>query len=812
MMGIVCGECNDRALNARPPGPRRHGRFESQASARFLLGLLAGFLLLQAPAAAQVKEVRRVLMVYEVGNSSPGVTLVDQGIRSALGRSAYQIEFHSEYMETILFPDPIVQDHVHDLILRKYQARRPDLIISVGPSASQFMVDSHDEFFPGIPVVFCFAMEDVGSGPGPDSAFTGVWTRLEPAKTLEAAMRLQPGTQHVVVVGGSSPFDKLFEDMVREDLRGESKLDIAYLTGLDLPSLLERLKKLPDHTVVLLSAFAQDAAGTRFLGGPQLAPLVVSASHAPVFSLFDVFLNHGEVGGEVFSFAKAGEIAGEMALRVLQGERPQDIPRVRGARVGMYDWGAMRRWDLETSNLPAGAVVFNRQPTLWELYERYILGGIVLMLAQTLLISGLLRQRAKKRKAEAKLIDQLRFESFVSDLSTDLVNAPEEQIEQKIQQSLARIGELLGVERITLRELSADRTEFRATLMWRAAGVDATQRAIKVEQNPRWAGATLRGEVVTASDVSALPKEAHSEREHFLKTGALSAATVPLTAGTQVFGSITFISSSFRIVWADDLVKQLKILAELFSNALTRKRTTQALHASIAELRSSQASLRELSRHLINAGEKERIRISHELHDDLGQRMALISICLSQIETAAATSPSELRKQVQNLAKHVDEVSNIVLNLSHQLHPSKLDILGLIPALRDLCREFSGQHNLKVQFINGGLPDQLPKETALCLYRIVQEALRNVVKHSGASQATVELSCFNNGIELSVSDSGVGFQPHAPMERVGLGLTSMRERLHPLEGRLIIESEPSRGTRIRVHVPFPAVTAEQPSQ
>jgi signal transduction histidine kinase len=153
------------------------------------------------------------------------------------------------------------------------------------------------------------------------------------------------------------------------------------------------------------------------------------------------------------------------------------------------------------------------------------------------------------------------------------------------------------------------------------------------------------------------------------------------------------------------------------------------------------------------------------------------------------------------LSEQVKQVSSAVHDLSHQLHPSKLEQLGLVAAVQGLCRELR-QHGLEVKFTHSDVAGVIPEATALCLYRIVQEALRNVVKHGGTDQAVVELSGAPDGIRLRVSDDGVGFDPaHG---NGGLGLVSMRERLHLVGGVIVIDSRPHGGTRIDVRVPAPA--------
>src|SRR5690242_13566134 len=266
--------------------------------------------------AAQSRPTRRVLILNEAGTSYPAINLIDQGIRTVLGNSPYQIEFYREYLETILFPDPVVQQEFRDFYIRKYQVPKPDVIVTVGPSPLRFMSEVHEKFFPGIPIIFCLL--DAPSGTfSLDSDFTGVEEQIAPVETLEAALRLQPGTKHVIVVGGVSQFDKEQQAVVRDRLMAyENHLDISYLTHLALPALLEQLKHLPDSTIVLLTSIGQIADGT-VLTSAETGPMVATEANAPVFSLFDVYLNHGEVGGDVSDLNEQGRTVGRIALKLL---------------------------------------------------------------------------------------------------------------------------------------------------------------------------------------------------------------------------------------------------------------------------------------------------------------------------------------------------------------------------------------------------------------------------------------------------------------------------------------------------------------
>jgi PAS domain S-box-containing protein len=221
----------------------------------------------------------------------------------------------------------------------------------------------------------------------------------------------------------------------------------------------------------------------------------------------------------------------------------------------------------------------------------------------------------------------------------------------------------------------------------------------------------------------------------------------------------------------------------------------------ITDRKRSEEALLAMSGRLISAQEEERIRIASELHDDLSQRMALLAIGLEQFEQDQSKSPSEARVQLGDIAEIARDVSSEIHNLSHQLHSRKLDTLGLVAAAGGFCKEFSAKHDLHIEFIHHDVPAQVPKDVTLCFFRIVQEALRNVLKHSRAAQATVELCGHPETLELSISDTGVGFDPQLAPEGAGIGLIIMRERLRLVGGDLSLESAPQHGTRILARVP-----------
>jgi PAS domain S-box-containing protein len=252
------------------------------------------------------------------------------------------------------------------------------------------------------------------------------------------------------------------------------------------------------------------------------------------------------------------------------------------------------------------------------------------------------------------------------------------------------------------------------------------------------------------------------------------------------------IAKDGRVVWLHNLVSVIREDG--------RPRTIRGFSIDVTESKLNEAALRDLSGRLINAQEEEQRRVARELHDDLSQRMALLSMELEQI--GQIKEPTDLRCLLESLQVRAREISADIHRISYKLHPSQLDHLGLAAAVRSLCQELSAKGKLKVELQQDGFPADLPKEVTLCVFRIAQEALRNCVRHSGAGTARVMLETAGEEIRLSVSDDGCGFETDSEAMKKGLGFTSMRERLRIVGGEMQVHSQPMHGTVIEVSVPL----------
>ncbi|MGC1999808.1 MAG: ABC transporter substrate binding protein, partial [Candidatus Acidiferrales bacterium] len=374
-----------------------------QKGARFALLLVAvsGFLFLQSLIAQPIRTVRRVLIFNDFSSiSSPGIEILNQAIAAGLATSQYQIELYNENLDATLFPDEASQHQFREWYVRKYSDRKPDVIITVGPASLRFMIESHERSFPNVPVIFCGTTEEMLDHLKPDSHFTGVWAVAQPEKTLIAALHLQPETKHVVVVGGSGVFDRSLEALTKESLRKyESQFEFTYLTDLDMPALLERLRRLPSKTIVYHTSIMEDAAGAHFIDATQAVPMVVGAANAPVFVVDDVDVGRGTVGGYVVSWAADGQVAARLAVRILDGRKPQEIPVLKNDNVYLFDWRALRRWGFKESDLPPGSTLLFKEISLWERTKWIWISGLIVILCLSTLAAYLQFSRKQLKQA-----------------------------------------------------------------------------------------------------------------------------------------------------------------------------------------------------------------------------------------------------------------------------------------------------------------------------------------------------------------------------------------------------------------------------
>ncbi len=821
-------------------------------------------------------QPKTVLAIYSEQRLLPSMRLLDTALRDGLAvETSPSLTYLSEYLDFGRFGGPEYDKLVSDFLRNKYSGQSIDVIIAVGPLALPFLYRHRDDLFPGIPVVFLGVTLDSVQAQTLPPNFVGVPVSVAPVQTIRLALSLQPDAREIVVVTGTSEYDRASEAAWRRDLpQLQTSIPIRYLTGLALDDVLRQLSHLPANTIVYCSSFFRDGAGRTYIPSRALRQMA-DVSTAPIYGSYSTYVGIGLVGGYVFEIEDVGRQAAGLVRRILDGEKvtQKDLPATVPSHY-LVDWRQLQRWHLAEGRLPAGTVVLYREVGPWQLYKQYIMAAIALILVETLLILGLLWQRAKRREVEKNLAisnDRLRLavgsgksvgwewdlktgqDSWFGDLSTifgipsDLFVGRTEDfyryVHQDDRQSVAK----------AVAEAKQSRKPYAAE--FRVVRVDGTVRWVtaigKFYYGSKGDPEKMLGMATDITERKAAEAAVHESED---KLRLLLDSTAEAIYGIDLEGRCTFCNPACLRLLKYERVDELlgknmhtlihhtredgTVFPENECRAFQAFRSGQEVHVDdevlwcangtsfpaeywayperrgqevvgavvtfmdITRRRSTEAALTNVNRKLIEAQEQERTRIARELHDDIGQRLALLTNELEQLQQDSSDLPLEVRSRMGNLQRQTVELANDVQSLSHKLHSSKLKYLGLPAAIRSFCKEFGEQQEVEIDFKAHEAPVSLSPDTSLCLFRVLQEALHNAAKPSGVRHFEVQWWGTADQVHLTVSDSGTGFDCEAVKENPGLGLISMEERLKMLKGALSIESHPNRGTTIHASVPL----------
>jgi len=387
-----------------------------------------------------------------------------------------------------------------------------------------------------------------------------------------------------------------------------------------------------------------------------------------------------------------------------------------------------------------------RELSLWESYKWYITSGISLIILEAALITALLWHRTRRKKAEAEVIAALNV----------------------AQESEQRFRHVANTAPVMIWMSGTDKLCTYVNQPW----VDFTGRRLTAELGNGWLESIHTEEVKTCFDTYS---QAFDRHEPF---------TMQYRARRH--------DGEYRWV---------------LNRGVPRFNTDDSFAGfigscvDISDRKLAEEALSSVSRRLIEAQEQERAWIARELHDDINQRIAIVGIEADTLEQKLPASATDFRSSVDHLRTHLSEIGSEIQAISHRLHSSKLEYLGLVPACKSFCNEVVEHNAVTVDFTSENVPPDVPQEISLCLFRILQESLTNAIKHSGAQRFDAQLRGLGSELQLIVRDCGIGFDASAVIVNRGLGLVSMRERVSLVKGVLLITSQPGHGTEIEARVP-----------
>ncbi len=647
------------------------------------------------------------------------------------------VDFHVEYLGSARFEDPGYEKAVTQSLASVYGGKKIDLVIPMFYPALRFALDHRQQLFPGTPIVFYSVPSRRLEGQDLGPGVTGIAMSTDLPGTLDLSLRLAPDTKNAAVIVGAAEPDRYWGAVMdRVIQQHQPGLNVIDLQGLPPDRLLEGVAALPPHTVVFFQAIPEEAAQ------PVLGTFDIVSTIAQQFQTYCFVsrcLGRGAIGGSYPDPALQDALAGKLAARILSGETPESIPVMQGPPpLNHIDWRQLRRWNIPESALPPGTIVAYRQQTAWERYAKYAAAALLLIIFEAALIIGLLLQRARNRKADLRLRESEQRFRLIADTTPALV---------------------------WMCDKNGDVTYLNDRR------IDFTGRDVRGGLGDVWSTFIHPDDLqnVRTANENALHRQQGFTKEYRLRRrdGAyrwMLDIAAPRVNGNGLFAG--FIGSA----------------------------------ADITDQKIAREALEKIGGKLIEAQEEERTRIARELHDDICQRLALLSMELEQANRGPNGSGGSLK--IEEIRRHCAEIAGDVQALSHKLHSSKLEYLGLVAATRSFCREFCQQHDVWIEFDDEDIPSSLPRDISLSIFRVTQEALQNALKYSGVDQFSVNLRGSAGQIELEVSDQGVGFDVETAMRDKGLGLVSMQERVHLVHGVFVIESTVNGGTRILARVPL----------
>jgi PAS domain S-box-containing protein len=370
-----------------------------------LLSLLTLLLLTTHSATAASQDCRHVLLIYGDQKDLPMNLIVDGRLRSIIREKLGDgVDLFSEYLDVSRFPDRRNRRELLEFLHTKYSAHGLDLIVVIDSAALDQILLHRDWFFSATPVVFCCVTEAEYKARRMGPGVQGIPAKLDYRPTLELALRFHAGTRRVVVIAGATKEDADTLADVRRDFRPfEGTVEFRYLVGLPMADLQHEVSQLSGDTIVVYTNISQDGAG-KFLIPREALDQIHQAANVPIYGYYDSYIGHGIVGGFVASFELEATNAARLGLRVLAGEKPEDLSADGAPSCAyIFDWHQLKRWGINEKDLPPGSVVRFRDPSFWDVYRWHIVGVLSLCATQALLIAGLLVQRARKRRAEEEI-------------------------------------------------------------------------------------------------------------------------------------------------------------------------------------------------------------------------------------------------------------------------------------------------------------------------------------------------------------------------------------------------------------------------
>jgi PAS domain S-box-containing protein len=644
---------------------------------------------------------------------------------------------------------------------------------------------------------------------------------------------------------------------------------LTYLAGLPMSELVKRLTGLPPHTAVLFLTVNRDGAGESMASMEALAG-IENVAQVPIYVMIDRYIGGGALGGFVLSLDSDAREVAKTAGKVLAGESPGNIP-VRVANTNRYefDWRQLRRWGIDEKQLPEGSALLFQPSSYWERYKWTIAAITTIAILQTLLILGLLISRRNRRRAEevrnrlAAIVESSEDAILTEDLNGTITGWNEGATKMYGYSDAEAVGksisilippelkhelpEILG--QIRLRQCVVHMETVRVTKDDRRIDISLTVSPLKDRNGNSVGASVIARDITDRKRAEALRRESEA-RFRMLADTAPVMIWVSGPDALYTFFNRQWLEFTGRILgqeigngWSEgvhptdfqpcvDYYRSSFAERRSFTMEFRLKRADGQYRwlvdngvprfgpegdflgyigtcVDISEQKQNEQSLQHLTARIFTLQDEERKRVAAELHDGLGQSLAIIKN-RAQLGLRSQANPERIIEQLEEIAATATAAILEVREIAHNLRPYELDRLGLGAAIESMVERVSNSTPISLSADLERMEDLLSPEAETSVYRIVQEALSNVIQHSRATAARIEIRTFEGKMTISIQDNGKGFPASADngSNTRGFGLAGIAERVRGLGGFFEIVSKPEGGTTLTVHLESNGVKAE----
>jgi PAS domain S-box-containing protein len=703
-----------------------------------ILVVLGVALVVYAPVAAS-PESRHVLLLYSYEREFAPHNGFASLFRRALSQSSAEpISFIEVSLQAARQVPSVPDESIVDELVSRFGGHRLDLVVPIGGPAAAFAQKYRGRLFPSTPMLLAAVDHRFLRHAELTGKDAAVAVEHDPPQMIENILQLLPDTTTVLVVIGASPLEQFWlRELQRAAERFDGRVNFIWTSRWSFAEMVKRCAALPPRSAILYAMLSLDANGVPHVEAQTLNELHVAAN-APMFGSHSTQLGRGIVGGQLLSIEDLSRDTTNVALRLLRGETAGTMTTTQAASVPSFDWRELRRWGISEDRLQPGSVVQFREPTFWQRHQRQVVAGVILAGAQVLLVVGLLTMLVRRRRTERSLrASEERFRHLSNDAPVMIWMAGPD-------------GRRTDVNR---------------------AQLDFTGRPIEAELGEGWTDA------VHADDVSRCRetyRDAFDRRETF-----------------RMEYRIKRHDGEYR--WVLDTGVP-RVAADGFAGYVGSA-------IDVTELKLARVALSTLSRNLMQTQEHERAGIAKELHDDLCQRMMVLTIRLHELSELPHERGDHIRHRAAELRDQAADLGGEILAIADRLYCFKLEVFGLVAAARSYCQELSALHDTWVDFSHDAVPEDLPRDVTLPLFRVLQEVLGAAVKHPTARGVAVSLRSNDDEIQLEIADRVIVFAGNAT-DIHGVGLLGLQERMSIVAGRCELESRPDQGTLFRVRVPL----------